>query len=99
MPPLRRRVLVYVEANPGSTTAEVHKGMQLPRKTVDRCLQELHLLGLLVARDRQVGPEESLTTYALSKVVSAETVRSVARNVTSGTEGAPPAGPRAEDSG
>lgn len=47
MPPLRLRVLHDVHQYSYSTTSDVVKRVQLPRKTVDRLLQELHLLGLL----------------------------------------------------
>ncbi len=47
MPPLRLRLLVDVMGNPGTTTTETTKRVQKPRTTVDRALQELHLLGLL----------------------------------------------------
>jgi hypothetical protein len=47
MPPLRFRVLTDVASNPDSTTADVVKRLQVPRKTIDRTLQELHLLELL----------------------------------------------------
>lgn len=57
MPPIRLRVLVDVSANPDSGTAAVVKRLQLPRKTVDRVLQELHLLTLLVMDGQPYGPE------------------------------------------
>src|SRR5262249_6303102 len=47
MPPLRLRVLADVAGNVNTPTADVVKRLQLPRKTVDRTLQELHLLELL----------------------------------------------------
>ena len=46
VPPLRLAVLEDLMANPGSRTSEVTKRLQRPRSTVDRGLQELHLLGL-----------------------------------------------------
>lgn len=55
MPPLRLTVLAAVAGRAESTTAEVTKLVQLPRQTVDRCLQELHLLGLLEVEDRDRG--------------------------------------------
>jgi hypothetical protein len=48
MPPLRLRVLCDVAGNPDTSTSDAAKRLQLPRRTVDRTLQELHLLGLLV---------------------------------------------------
>jgi hypothetical protein len=47
LPPLRLRVLGDVAEHPESRTADVVTRLQLPRNTVDRTLQELHLLGLL----------------------------------------------------
>jgi DNA-binding IclR family transcriptional regulator len=47
MPPLRLRILDDVSSHPDTPTADVVKRLQLPRKTVDRALQELHLLELL----------------------------------------------------
>jgi hypothetical protein len=46
-PPLRLAVLADVLAYPGSTTSEVARRVQKPRTTVDRSLQELHVLGLI----------------------------------------------------
>ena len=48
MPPLRLSVLEDVAANPGSLTSNVVKRLQKPRTTIDRTLQALHLLGLVV---------------------------------------------------
>ena len=56
MPRVRLRLLCDVAGHDWSTTTEVTKRVQLPRKTVDRALQELHLLELLVARG--VGPDQ-----------------------------------------
>lgn len=47
VPPLRLAALKAVEANPGNTTSEIARLMQKPRTSVDRALQELHLLELL----------------------------------------------------
>jgi hypothetical protein len=56
MPPLRRAKLGDVSEHPMSATKDVVKSLQLPRQTVDRGLQELHLLGLLVVGEEQYGP-------------------------------------------
>jgi hypothetical protein len=48
MPPLRLSVLEDIAANPGSSTANVVKRLQKPRATIDRTLQALHLLGLVI---------------------------------------------------
>jgi hypothetical protein len=47
VPPLRLELLADVGEHPGSRTTEVARRRQKPRTTVDRALQELHLLGLL----------------------------------------------------
>ena len=47
VPPLRLQVLGHLLEHPYSRTTEVTKRLQRPRTTVDRGLQELHLLGLV----------------------------------------------------
>lgn len=47
MPPLRLAIVDDLAAHPDSTTAEVRKRLGLPRSTVDRQLQALHMLGVL----------------------------------------------------
>ncbi len=47
VPPLRLLLLGDLSAHAYSRTSEVAKRVQRPRATVDRALQELHLLGLL----------------------------------------------------
>jgi hypothetical protein len=47
MPPLRLAVLLYLQKMPHSTTHSIRKGLDMPRATVDRELQALHLLGLV----------------------------------------------------
>lgn len=81
MPPLRRRALADVQANPGSMTSDVVTRMQVPRKTVDRVLQELHLLGLLVVGEVPYG-ERVRWKYSLAEDVDAASVERLARNVT-----------------
>jgi hypothetical protein len=48
MPPLRLSILLDVHAHPYSTTPDVRKRLNKPRNTVDRQLQALHMLGVLV---------------------------------------------------
>jgi hypothetical protein len=81
MPPLRLRVLVDISGHPGSTTSEAVKRLQLPRKTVDRILQELHLLELLTVDERARGMQ-ILWVYSLASDVSSNALSRVARNVT-----------------
>jgi len=47
VPPLRLLVLGDLLTHPDSTTSDVTRRLQRPRTTVDRSLQELHLLGLV----------------------------------------------------
>lgn len=48
MPPLRLEILLDVAAHPACTTTDVRKRIGKPRSTVDRQLQALQMLGLLV---------------------------------------------------
>lgn len=48
MPPLRLEILLDLAAHPVSTTTAVRKRLDKPRATVDRQLQALHMLGLLI---------------------------------------------------
>jgi hypothetical protein len=79
MPPMRLTVLVDVDGNPRSSTSEVAKRVQLPRKTVDRLLQELHLLGLLVVDEEKWG-ESVRWRYTLAGSINADALRRLARN-------------------
>lgn len=47
MPPLRLAVLLDVRQHPNSLVTDVRRRLQKPRTTVDRTLQDLHMLGLL----------------------------------------------------
>jgi len=51
IPPLHLRILAGIVGNPDSTTSDVVKRPQFPRKTVDRALQELHVV-MLATVDR-----------------------------------------------
>lgn len=55
VPPQRLAVLADVMAHPSSTTTEVTKRVQRPRSTVDRTLQELHVLGLVAVETVEEG--------------------------------------------
>jgi hypothetical protein len=93
MPPLRLRTLVDVAANPFSGTSAVVKRTQLPRKTVDRVLQELHLLGLLTVTDQEYGDGKVRWLYRLADRVDSDALQKLARNV----EGGPRQEPTAEE--
>ncbi len=51
VPPVHLLVLGDVLANPSIRTTEVTKRLQRPRTSVDRTLQELHLLGLVIVEE------------------------------------------------
>ncbi len=83
MPPLRLTVLADVAAHPGARTSEVTKRLQKPRSTVDRVLQELHVLGLLVVDDPTAGGAGLGWMYSLHAAVLPDVLhRLVTRNVT-----------------
>jgi hypothetical protein len=89
MPPLRRRVLTDVAGHAVSPTSDVVKRLQLPRQTVDRTLQELHLLGLLVVDDEPYGNQgRTRWVYSLAEDVPPGTLEKFTRNVTTGGEAA-----------
>ena len=86
VPPLRLDALSDLLEHPDSRTAEVVKRLQRPRSTVDRTLQELHQLGLVVVREVVVAKGTGSTTvwhYSLHTDVNRQVLRSlVTRNVT-----------------
>lgn len=80
VPPTRLLVLGDVMGNPSSRTSEVTKRLQRPRTTIDRTLQELHLLGLVVVDE--VGDGLGWR-YSLHPSVDRDVLASlVTRNVT-----------------
>ena len=80
VPPLRLLVLGDLLSYPDSTTTDVTKRLQRPRTTVDRTLQELHLLGLV--RIDEVEGQRSWR-YGLAPDVDVDALsRLVTRNVT-----------------
>jgi len=66
MPPLRLAIVDYLAEHPMSSTAEVRKGIKLPRNTVDRQLQALHMLGLLSCHEEEIGVERYRWRYLLA---------------------------------
>lgn len=85
MPPLRLAIACDVAANPSTVTSDVVKRLQLPRKTVDRTLIELHLLRVLHVQDLPWG-DGVRWAYTLAPDISADAVQRLARNVSRGTE-------------
>jgi hypothetical protein len=53
MPQLRLAVLRDVAKHPDSPIIEIRRRLQKPRMTVDRTLEALHMLGLLVCREQE----------------------------------------------
>lgn len=90
MPPLRLRVLLDVAEHPLSGTANVVKRTQLPRKTADRILQELHLLGLLEVTDVPYGDNKVRWIYTLAERVDRTALEKLARNVRGTAKGPEP---------
>jgi hypothetical protein len=84
MPPMRRDILLDVAAHPDTATSEVVKRLQVPRKTVDRVLQELQLLGLLTVNSIDYG-EHTRWIYSLAPDVSRPALARLAGNVSRGT--------------
>ncbi len=85
VPPLRLLLLGDVLTYPHSRATEIAKRVQRPRTTVDRCLQELHLLGLLHVEE--VGDGRGWR-YLLAPATDARTVQAlITRNVTTPSVG------------
>jgi DNA-binding IclR family transcriptional regulator len=83
---MRRDVLLDIAANPGSPTGDVVRRLQVPRKTIDRTLQELHLLGLLVVDELTVG-QTTRWIYSLAGNVSTGALERLAGNVSTPAKG------------
>ncbi len=69
MPPLRLAIVDDIAAHPDSSTADVRKRLGKPRATVDRQLQALHMLGVLVCQEEEVvwaGREATRWHYSLA---------------------------------
>lgn len=71
MPPQRLRVLLDLADNPGSRTSEVTQRVQVPRSSIDRTLQELHLLGLATVTTVK---DEPGWRYTLAETVNVDVV-------------------------
>jgi hypothetical protein len=89
MPPLRLACLADVAAHPGTTLTETRERLQRPRTTVDRALQEVHVLGLTEQRQEPAGMSGgSRWHYTLAPGVDETALaRLLTRNVTTGTQG------------
>ncbi len=70
MPPLRLAIVDDLASNPASSTAEVRRRVGLPRATVDRQLQALHMLGVLVVDEDETthrGQPATVWRYRLAR--------------------------------
>lgn len=81
MPPMRLSLLEIVAEHPGLIVADYVRLAQKPRSSVDRVLQELHVLGLLEQRGGGGGMAGSPWTYRLADGVDLAPL-SLTRNVT-----------------
>lgn len=79
MPPLRLAVLGDVLAHPKTLYGETANRLQLPRKSIDRVMQELHLLGVLEAVPEPYGQGERWR-YHIASSIDATALAKLARN-------------------
>lgn len=90
VPPLRMAALAAVAASPGNSTTELARIMDKPRSSVDRALQELHLLDLLtVTSDTadtrwRYGVADEVDGTALASLIAGS--QSFTRKVTTRTQ-------------
>jgi hypothetical protein len=67
MPPLRLAIVDDISVHPSASTSEVRKRLDKPRSTVDRQLQALHMLGVLVCdEDEQEWRQRTVWRYRLA---------------------------------
>lgn len=93
MPPMRLKVLGDVLANRGTLYSATANRLQLPRKSIDRVMQELHLLGLLEVDAEKYGQGER-ATYRIAGTIDASTLTKLARNGGPSSQGADKGGPK-----
>lgn len=79
LPPLRRRVLGYISQHGGQVVSDVSKGLQMPRTTIERCLDELHLLGVVEARETAWG-RSTRNLYVIAGEINAAALAKLTRN-------------------
>lgn len=91
VPPMRLAALGDVAGHPLSRTSEVAERLQKPRSSVDRVLQELHLLNLI---EVETLPGETAWRYRVARDVDASDLdrlvngsQGFTRKVTTGTQG------------
>lgn len=74
MPPMRLAVLLDVRQHPDAAVADVRRRLQKPRSTVDRCLQDLHMLGLLELHEYDISADRTQWRYSVSAQVDGQTL-------------------------
>ncbi|WP_052422605.1 winged helix-turn-helix domain-containing protein [Nonomuraea candida] len=84
LPPLRRRILAYLFKEGPKPVGDVKNGLKLPRTTVERGLDELHLLGVLETRDEKWG-QGTRDVFSIAEHID----RSALARLTKNGEGAP----------
>jgi hypothetical protein len=89
VPPLRKKVLGFVAENPHSLTVRVTAGLDLPFTTVDRTLQELHLLSLLSVANEPHG-SSFRWAYSIADEDYLPAIKVITRNVRCGQKEKPP---------
>jgi hypothetical protein len=76
MPPLRLAIVDDIAANPHSRTIDVRRRLDKPRNTVDRQLQALHMLGVLICDELEdEGRLRSVWYYNLARGIQPEAIR------------------------
>jgi predicted transcriptional regulator len=81
MPQLRLDVLRDVAANPNSKVIDVRRRLQKPRATIDRVLQALHILGLLVCEEEEAeraGRTVHIRRYGLAEDINLAVIADLA---------------------
>lgn len=79
MPPLRLAILGDVLEHPKTLYGETANRLQLPRKSVDRVMQELHLLNVLEAVPEAYGQGERWR-YHIASGIDTDALAKLARN-------------------
>ena len=81
MPPLRLAILDDIAAHPDSLTKDVRQRIGKPRATVDRQLQSLHMLGVLVCDEEEAvhrGQDVTRWRYQLADGISTDVLDPIA---------------------
>ena len=77
MPPLRLAIVDDVAAHPDAATREVRQRLDLPRNTVDRGLQALHMLGVLTVREDMSDNRGTVWRYSLAAGIEPDALKYV----------------------